>query len=191
MRTQHVDGFATRCEVFAKASHLVASLSTSRQQDVFALLAQSCQQVWNKLLKLVTSLLALWLVQHVRYSHDGLSNTSDTAKAETSVLRLGGYPGCQRFFHARRGDNEGYTRIQAGAQFESSYIPHYPPTSVEEPLAPGVLGGGGACFARPVANARRTPPPPRRQLFREKNFRTNTFNSLHFNYIFFARQACR
>ena len=24
------------------------------------------------------------------------------------------YPGCQRFFHARRGDNEGYTRIQAG-----------------------------------------------------------------------------
>ena len=33
-----------------KISHLVASLPTSRQQVVFALLVSSCQQVWNKLL---------------------------------------------------------------------------------------------------------------------------------------------
>ena len=33
-----------------KISHLVASLPTSRQQVVFALLVPSCQQVWNKLL---------------------------------------------------------------------------------------------------------------------------------------------
>ena len=32
-----------------KISHLVASLPTSRQQVVFALLVPSCQQVWNKL----------------------------------------------------------------------------------------------------------------------------------------------
>jgi hypothetical protein len=32
-----------------KISHLVASLPTSRQQDVFALLVTSCQQVWNNL----------------------------------------------------------------------------------------------------------------------------------------------
>jgi hypothetical protein len=35
------------------------SLSTSPQQVVFALLVPSCQQVWNKLLKLVTTLLIL------------------------------------------------------------------------------------------------------------------------------------
>ena len=34
----------------AKISQLVASLQTSRQQVVFALLVTSCQQVWNKLL---------------------------------------------------------------------------------------------------------------------------------------------
>jgi hypothetical protein len=34
----------------AKFSHLVASLPTSRQQVVFALLVPSCQKVWNKLL---------------------------------------------------------------------------------------------------------------------------------------------
>jgi hypothetical protein len=34
----------------AKISHLVTSLSTSRQQDVSALLVTSCQQVWNNLL---------------------------------------------------------------------------------------------------------------------------------------------
>jgi hypothetical protein len=33
----------------ARISHLVASLPTSRQQVVFALLVPSCQQVWNKL----------------------------------------------------------------------------------------------------------------------------------------------
>ena len=33
-----------------KISQLVASLQTSRQQVVFALLVTSCQQVWNKLL---------------------------------------------------------------------------------------------------------------------------------------------
>jgi hypothetical protein len=36
---------ASRC-----ISHLVASLPTTRQQIVFALLVPSCQQVWNKLL---------------------------------------------------------------------------------------------------------------------------------------------
>jgi hypothetical protein len=40
-------------------SHLVASLPTSRQQVVFALLVPSCQQVWNKLLTVVTTLLVL------------------------------------------------------------------------------------------------------------------------------------
>jgi hypothetical protein len=34
----------------ANISHLVASLPTSRQQVVFALLVPSCQQVWNNLL---------------------------------------------------------------------------------------------------------------------------------------------
>ena len=34
----------------AKISNLVTSLPTSRQQDVFALLVTSCQQVWNNLL---------------------------------------------------------------------------------------------------------------------------------------------
>jgi hypothetical protein len=43
----------------AKISHLVASLPTSRQQVVFALLVPSCQQVWNKLLTVVTILLIL------------------------------------------------------------------------------------------------------------------------------------
>jgi leucine-rich repeat kinase 2 len=33
----------------AKISHRIASLPTSRQQIVFALLVSSCQQVWNKL----------------------------------------------------------------------------------------------------------------------------------------------
>jgi hypothetical protein len=64
----------------AKISHLVTSLSTSRQrqQVVFALLVTSCQQVWNKLLtncnnlvdiiRLVTRFVRLF--QQVRYSHD-------------------------------------------------------------------------------------------------------------------------
>jgi hypothetical protein len=38
------------CTTHAKFSHLVASLPTSRQQVVFALLVTNCQQVWNKLL---------------------------------------------------------------------------------------------------------------------------------------------
>jgi hypothetical protein len=40
----------------AKISHLVTSLSTSRQQVVFALLVTSCQQVWNKLLTICNNL---------------------------------------------------------------------------------------------------------------------------------------
>jgi hypothetical protein len=55
-----------------KISYLVASLPTGRQQVVFALLDPSCQQVWNKLLKVVTILLILSdLLQ-------GCSNKSDT-----------------------------------------------------------------------------------------------------------------
>jgi hypothetical protein len=59
----------------AKTSHLVASLSTSRQQVVFALLVPSCQQVWNKLLTICNNLvdiirLVTRLFQQVRYRHD-------------------------------------------------------------------------------------------------------------------------
>jgi hypothetical protein len=58
-----------------KISHLVTSLSTSRQQVVFALLVTSCQQVWNKLLTTCNNLvdiirLVARLFQQVRYSHD-------------------------------------------------------------------------------------------------------------------------
>jgi hypothetical protein len=58
-----------------KISHLVTSLSTSRQQVVFALLVPSCQQVWNKLLTICNNLvdiirLVARLFQQVRYSHD-------------------------------------------------------------------------------------------------------------------------
>ena len=58
-----------------KISHLVASLPTSRQQVVFALLVPSCQQVWNKLLTTrdnpvdIIRLVAR-LFQQVRHSHD-------------------------------------------------------------------------------------------------------------------------
>ena len=59
----------------AKISHLVTSLSTSRQQVVFALLVTSCQQVWNKLLTICNNLvdvirLVTKLFQQVRYSYD-------------------------------------------------------------------------------------------------------------------------
>jgi hypothetical protein len=55
-------------------SHLVASLPTSRQQVVFALLVPSCQQVWNKLLTTCNNLVDLIrlvarLFQQVRYIH--------------------------------------------------------------------------------------------------------------------------
>ena len=58
-----------------KISHLVASLFTTCQQVVFALLVPSCQQVWNKLLttcnKVVDIIrLVAMLFQQVRYSHD-------------------------------------------------------------------------------------------------------------------------
>jgi hypothetical protein len=59
----------------AEISHLVASLPTSRQQVVFAMLVPSCQQVWNKLLTTCNNLvdiirIAKMLFQQVRYSHD-------------------------------------------------------------------------------------------------------------------------
>jgi hypothetical protein len=59
----------------AKISHNVTSLSTSRQQVVFALLITSCQQVWNKLLTICNNLvdiirLVIRLFQQLRYSHD-------------------------------------------------------------------------------------------------------------------------
>ena len=58
-----------------KISHLVASLPTSRQQVVFAILVPSCQQVWNKLLTTCNNLvdiirLVARLFQQVRCSHD-------------------------------------------------------------------------------------------------------------------------
>jgi hypothetical protein len=68
----------TPCETpctHVKISHLVASLLTSRQQVVFALLVSSCQQVWNKLSTICNNLvniirLVTRLFQQVRYSHD-------------------------------------------------------------------------------------------------------------------------
>jgi hypothetical protein len=58
-----------------KILHLVASLSTSRQQVVFVLLVTSGQQVWNKLLTICNNLvdiirLVTRLFQQIRYSHD-------------------------------------------------------------------------------------------------------------------------
>ena len=58
-----------------KISHLVASLLTSRQQVVFALLVPSCQHVWNKLLTTCNNLddimrLVARLFQQVWYNHD-------------------------------------------------------------------------------------------------------------------------
>jgi hypothetical protein len=56
-------------------THLVASLPTSRQQVVFALLVPSCQQFWNKLLTTCNNLvdiirLVVRLFLQVRHSHD-------------------------------------------------------------------------------------------------------------------------
>jgi hypothetical protein len=60
-----------------KISHLVASLPTSCQQLVFAMLVPSCQQVWNKLLTISNNPLLILMIrlvtqlfQQVRYSHD-------------------------------------------------------------------------------------------------------------------------
>jgi hypothetical protein len=58
-----------------KFSHLVTSLPTSRQQDVFALLVTSCQQVWNNLLTTCNNLvevirLVARLFWQVRYMLD-------------------------------------------------------------------------------------------------------------------------
>ena len=55
-----------------KISHLVTSLPTGRQQDIFALLVTSCQQVWNNLLTTCNN-----LVEIIRLScfarHSGLN----------------------------------------------------------------------------------------------------------------------
>ena len=55
--------------------HFIASLPTSRQQVMFALLVPSCQQVWNKLLTTCNNLvdiirLVARLFQQVQCSHD-------------------------------------------------------------------------------------------------------------------------
>ena len=55
--------------------NLTSSLSTARQQVVFALLVPSCQQVWNKLLTTCNNLVDIIvfvtrLFQQVQYSHD-------------------------------------------------------------------------------------------------------------------------
>jgi hypothetical protein len=64
-----------------KISHLVASLPTSRQQVVFALLIPSCQQVWNNLLTIVKALLILSdLLQ-------GCSNKSDIYSHDIILLQ--------------------------------------------------------------------------------------------------------
>ena len=61
--------------IHVKISQLVASLQTSRQQVVFALLVTSCQQVWNKLLTTCNNLvdivrLVTRLFQQGCYNHD-------------------------------------------------------------------------------------------------------------------------
>ena len=58
-----------------KISQLVASLQTSRQQVVFALLVTSCQQVWNKPLTTCNNLvdiirLVTRVFQQGCYNHD-------------------------------------------------------------------------------------------------------------------------
>jgi hypothetical protein len=58
-----------------KISHLVTSLPTSRQQDLFALLVTNCQQVWNNLLTTCNNLveiirLVARLFWQVRYMLD-------------------------------------------------------------------------------------------------------------------------
>ena len=58
-----------------KISQVVASLQTSRQQVVFARLATSCQQVWNKLLTTCNNLVGIVrlvtrLFQQVCYNHN-------------------------------------------------------------------------------------------------------------------------
>jgi hypothetical protein len=65
----------SRIGTHVKISHLVASLPTSCQQVVFALLVPRCQQVWNKLLTNCNNLVDIItpvarLFQQVRYSHD-------------------------------------------------------------------------------------------------------------------------
>jgi hypothetical protein len=47
---QHVRFLPVYITTHVKISHLVTSLPTSRQQEVFALLVTSCQQVCNNLL---------------------------------------------------------------------------------------------------------------------------------------------
>jgi hypothetical protein len=42
-----------------KISHLVTSLPTNHQEDVFALLVTSCQQVWNNLLTTCNNLVEI------------------------------------------------------------------------------------------------------------------------------------
>jgi hypothetical protein len=55
-RLSRVTNLETAPFTHAKISHIVTSLSTSRQQVVFALLVSSCQQAWNKLLKICNNL---------------------------------------------------------------------------------------------------------------------------------------
>ena len=71
-----------------RISHLVASLPTSRQQVVFALLVPSCQQLLNSSLTIVTTLLILSdLLQ-------GCSNKSDTIFFCVGVVYSGEYDIC-------------------------------------------------------------------------------------------------
>jgi hypothetical protein len=65
----------SECNTRVEIAHLVASLPTDRQQVVFALLAPSRQQVWNKVLTTCNNLVGIIrlvarLFQQVRYSHD-------------------------------------------------------------------------------------------------------------------------
>jgi hypothetical protein len=57
--TQEATGYAAELSTHANISHIVRSLPTSRQQDVFALLVTSCQQVWNNLLTTCNNLVEI------------------------------------------------------------------------------------------------------------------------------------
>ena len=66
-----------------KISQLVASLQTSRQQAVFALLVTGCQQVWNKLLTTCSK-----LVDIVRLVIQGCSNRAVTIMIQQYCYNL-------------------------------------------------------------------------------------------------------
>jgi hypothetical protein len=71
-----------------KISHLVASVSTSRQQVVFALLVPSCQQIWSKLLTSLFSLSDLLQGCSIDIISMGCFNKSDTVMSHDITILL-------------------------------------------------------------------------------------------------------